>query len=170
MAELSSDHWYPSAAYLYVLHLDGPALAWEYLRRDPDYRRDWLRRHRHPDTAQCWGLRLRHPRLPSSLRPLSRAGGRTGQVAGGQRFRTCGGGQAASIPIVTAGTAHPTGARRHPGGCVLAHGSRRAVRPGCRGRGLARRWRSARPRAPPGAARKKADARRLSPPGTASAA
>src|ERR1700679_1724454 len=36
-------HWHPAAAYLYVLHLDGPALAWEYLRRNPAYRRDWLR-------------------------------------------------------------------------------------------------------------------------------
>ncbi|MBC7706219.1 MAG: DUF2285 domain-containing protein [Rhodoferax sp.] len=58
MAELSSGHWHPSAAYLYVLHLDGPALAWEYLRRDLDYRRDWLRRHHHPEMAQRWGLRL----------------------------------------------------------------------------------------------------------------
>ncbi|MCU7977328.1 MULTISPECIES: DUF2285 domain-containing protein [unclassified Shewanella] len=58
MAEPNSDHWHPSAAYLYVLHLDGPALAWEYLRRDPDYRLDWLRRHRHPEQAQRWGLRL----------------------------------------------------------------------------------------------------------------
>ena len=58
MAELSSDHWHPSAAYLYVLHLDGPALAWEYLRRDPDYQRDWLHRQRHPEVAQRWGLRL----------------------------------------------------------------------------------------------------------------
>lgn len=58
MAEPSSDHWHPSAAYLYVLHLDGPALAWEYLRRDPDYRRDWLRRHRQPEVAKRWGLRL----------------------------------------------------------------------------------------------------------------
>ncbi|MBS1157592.1 MAG: hypothetical protein H6R15_11 [Proteobacteria bacterium] len=58
MAEPSSDHWYPSAAYLYVLHLDGPALAWEYLRRDPDYRRDWLRRFINPETAYRWGLRL----------------------------------------------------------------------------------------------------------------
>ncbi len=23
------EHWYPTAAYLYALHLDGPALAWE---------------------------------------------------------------------------------------------------------------------------------------------
>lgn len=58
MAELSSDHWHPSAAYLYVLHLDGPALAWEYLRRDLDYQRDWLRRQRHHEVALRWGLRL----------------------------------------------------------------------------------------------------------------
>jgi hypothetical protein len=34
------------------------ALAWEYLRRHPDYRLDWLRRRRRPDTAHRWGLRL----------------------------------------------------------------------------------------------------------------
>ncbi|MDD4868036.1 MAG: DUF2285 domain-containing protein [Mycobacterium sp.] len=58
MADRSADVWYPSAAYLYVLHLDGPALAWEYLRRHPSYRRDWLRRRRQPDAAHAWGLRL----------------------------------------------------------------------------------------------------------------
>jgi len=58
MADRSTDAWYPTAAYLYVLHLDGPALAWEYLRRHPDYRRDWLRRRRRPEAAQAWGLRL----------------------------------------------------------------------------------------------------------------
>jgi len=58
VAERSAEYWYPTAAYLYVLHLDGPALAWEYLRRNPDYRRDWLRRQRRPDAAQRWGLRL----------------------------------------------------------------------------------------------------------------
>ena len=52
------EHWYPTAAYLYTLHLDGPALAWEYLRRNPDYRLDWLRRRGRPDAAQRWGLRL----------------------------------------------------------------------------------------------------------------
>jgi hypothetical protein len=51
-------HWYPTAAYLYVLWLDALALAWEYLRRNPDYRLDWLRRARRPDAAQRWGLRL----------------------------------------------------------------------------------------------------------------
>ncbi|AYR19127.1 DUF2285 domain-containing protein [Alcaligenes faecalis] len=58
MADPSAEHWYPTAAYLYTLHLDGPALAWEYLRRHPDYRRDWLRRRRRPETAHAWGLRL----------------------------------------------------------------------------------------------------------------
>jgi len=48
MTDRSAEHWYPTAAYLYVLHLDGPALAWEYLRRNPNYRRDWLRPTRHP--------------------------------------------------------------------------------------------------------------------------
>ena len=54
--------WYPTAAYLYVLCLDTLALAWEYLRRHPDYRLDWLRRPRREQTpheaAHRWGLRL----------------------------------------------------------------------------------------------------------------
>lgn len=58
MADRSTEPWYATAAYLYVLHLDAPALAWEYLRRNPDYRREWLRRHRRPDAGQRWGLRL----------------------------------------------------------------------------------------------------------------
>ena len=45
-------HWYPTAAYLYVLWLDALALAWEYLRRHPDYRLDWLRHRRRPQAAQ----------------------------------------------------------------------------------------------------------------------
>lgn len=58
MADRSTAPWYPTAAYLYVLHLDGLGLAWEYLRRNPDYRLDWLRRHRSPHAALRWGLRL----------------------------------------------------------------------------------------------------------------
>lgn len=58
MTDRHTEPWYPTAAYLYVLHLDGPQLAWEYLRRNPDYRRDWLRRRRRSDAAQAWGLRL----------------------------------------------------------------------------------------------------------------
>ncbi|WP_298431227.1 DUF2285 domain-containing protein [Ottowia sp.] len=51
-------HWYPTAAYLYILGLDALALAWEYLRRHSDYRLDWRRRAHRPDAAQRWGLRL----------------------------------------------------------------------------------------------------------------
>lgn len=58
MADTSTADWHPVAAYLYVLQLDGPSLAWEYLRRNPDYRRDWQRRRRRPQQAQHWGLRL----------------------------------------------------------------------------------------------------------------
>lgn len=62
MADSLAKHWHPTAAYLYILHLDGPALAWEYLRRHPDYRQDWLRHSQQPEVAQHmaqrWGLRL----------------------------------------------------------------------------------------------------------------
>ncbi|WP_396956451.1 DUF2285 domain-containing protein [Nitrosomonas sp.] len=58
MVDPSAEPWYPTAAYLYTLHLDGPALAWEYLRRHPEYRRDWLRRRRRPQAGGRWGLRL----------------------------------------------------------------------------------------------------------------
>ena len=62
MADRAAESWYPTAAYLYVLHLDSLALAWEYLRRHPDYRLDWLRHRRRSqaaqDAAHRWGLRL----------------------------------------------------------------------------------------------------------------
>ena len=56
MDDRNAPPWHAMAAYLYVLQLDGPSLAWEYLRRNPDYRRDWQER-RH-DAARAWGLRL----------------------------------------------------------------------------------------------------------------
>ena len=55
--ELPSAPWVVSAAYLYTLDLDGPALAWEYLRRHPRYRADWARR-RFVSFGR-WGLRKR---------------------------------------------------------------------------------------------------------------
>lgn len=58
MEQTPARHWHPTAAYLYALHLDGPALAWEYLRRHPDYRLDWLHRRHRLEAAQRWGLRL----------------------------------------------------------------------------------------------------------------
>lgn len=43
----------PIAAYLYVLGLDDPAMAWECLRRNPDYGAAWRRRRGLPGD---WGL------------------------------------------------------------------------------------------------------------------
>jgi hypothetical protein len=47
--------WAISAAYLYILDLDDPSLAWEYLRRHPGYRKDWDRRQRVVSFVR-WGL------------------------------------------------------------------------------------------------------------------
>jgi hypothetical protein len=43
--EAKSTSWHSPAAYLYILRLDGPSLAWEYLRRNASYCVDWSRRH-----------------------------------------------------------------------------------------------------------------------------
>ena len=46
-------------AYLYAMHLDGPGLGWEYLRRNPGYRSDW-QVSADPQLArppELWGLR-----------------------------------------------------------------------------------------------------------------
>lgn len=50
--------WEATAAYLYLLQLDPPALAWEYLRRDPAYRACWRRfgRQAGAEAARPWGL------------------------------------------------------------------------------------------------------------------
>lgn len=58
MVDRSTEPWYPTAAYLYVLHLDDLALAWEYLRRHPDYQRAWLQRGNPQEAASTWGLHL----------------------------------------------------------------------------------------------------------------
>ncbi|CAM5392766.1 DNA -binding domain-containing protein [Alcaligenes faecalis] len=56
----SADAWQLTARYLYLLHLDGPALAWEYLRRNPDYQTDYAahaqrQQHASPNPLR-WGL------------------------------------------------------------------------------------------------------------------
>lgn len=58
-ADASAAPWSAGAAYLYTLDLDGPALAWEYLRRHPGYRRAWCRGRlqQRADAARRWGLR-----------------------------------------------------------------------------------------------------------------
>jgi len=57
-----ANDWHPAAAYLYALTLDGPALAWEYLRRNPRYRAvyDLHARGSRDETGHAapWGLRL----------------------------------------------------------------------------------------------------------------
>lgn len=58
--------WTCSAAYVYALHLDPASRAWEYLRRNPRYVRDWVRYRRRGShgIAARWGLAiLVDPRL-----------------------------------------------------------------------------------------------------------
>ena len=57
--------WQATAAYLYVLRLDATDLAWEYLRRHPDYQACWRRADRRAaSAASAWGLaRLENPDL-----------------------------------------------------------------------------------------------------------
>lgn len=59
-------YWRPMAAYLYVLHLDESALAWEYLRRNADYQLAWRRSQaaRKP-RADATRFGLRHLEDPS---------------------------------------------------------------------------------------------------------
>jgi hypothetical protein len=55
--------WRASAAYLYVLTLDDISLAWEYLRRNPEYAIDWQSVGQRAE-ANRWGLTaLEHPSL-----------------------------------------------------------------------------------------------------------
>ena len=59
----TTQDWMPNAAYLYTLALDRPAIAWEHLRRNPDYRNDWLRFGARPRSSSSgralkWGLRF----------------------------------------------------------------------------------------------------------------
>ena len=64
MVDRTPEHWRPMAAYLYVLNQDALALAWEYLRRHPEYQQDWLRSDQRMDAAHRWGLRaLEDPKL-----------------------------------------------------------------------------------------------------------
>ena len=50
--------WRAGAAYLYVLDLDGPGLAWEYLRRNPQYHSEWTSAAARADPER-WRLRFR---------------------------------------------------------------------------------------------------------------
>jgi hypothetical protein len=50
--------WRAGASYLYTLDLDGPDLAWEYLRRNPQYQADWSTSAARA-APERWGLRFR---------------------------------------------------------------------------------------------------------------
>ena len=61
MLDITSAGWRAQAAYLYALGLDDGSLAWEYLRRNHDYRA-LCRQAEHGDLKQGashWGLRFR---------------------------------------------------------------------------------------------------------------
>jgi hypothetical protein len=66
--------WRACAAYLYILGLDAPALAWEYLRRNAAYRADWRSQRRKRKTAARWRLfAFEDPRLDArNAQPLWR--------------------------------------------------------------------------------------------------
>ncbi|MEJ1962250.1 MAG: DUF6499 domain-containing protein [Gammaproteobacteria bacterium] len=72
--------WQSTAAYLYVLMLDNPALAWEYLRRDPAYRALWPPQGSSLSTpiGSKWGLQFRRgpdPRCPRRAAVLDACAG-----------------------------------------------------------------------------------------------
>lgn len=62
------DDWRSEAAYDYIDGLQAPEIAWEFLRRNPDYRKEYhdLSAAGHLDTdagrafAERWGLSFRH--------------------------------------------------------------------------------------------------------------
>ena len=64
---MPSSDWRSPAAYGHAQSIPAAGLAWEYLRRDDDYRRDFqrLKRIPHHDTeartafSNRWGLRFR---------------------------------------------------------------------------------------------------------------
>jgi hypothetical protein len=77
--------WHASAAYLYLLHLEDLSLAWEYLRRNPEYRSAWddaLAGQGAPEDVQAaaWGLKeLEDPQLDArDAQPLWLAHSTTG--------------------------------------------------------------------------------------------
>jgi hypothetical protein len=76
---MPSTDWRSPAAYAHAKNISAAGFAWEYLRRDDDYRRDFHRMRRLPrlegDTqtafSERWGLRF--PSGPSSSRRSGRA-------------------------------------------------------------------------------------------------
>jgi hypothetical protein len=68
----SAPDWRSPAAYAYVADLSPSDLAWEFLRRNPDYQRECQALQQQPESldlaeafARRWGLRFRG-RSPAS--------------------------------------------------------------------------------------------------------
>ncbi|HQT72602.1 MAG TPA: DUF6499 domain-containing protein [Acidiphilium sp.] len=62
---MSKEDWRSKAAYQYAEALDPSGLAWEFLRRNPDYQADFETGAPHAergtsDPARRWGLRFPH--------------------------------------------------------------------------------------------------------------
>lgn len=66
---MTNDDWRSPAAYVYLSDLTPPALAWEFLRRSPEYRAEYERMQGEDalgivseaasaDLARRWGLRF----------------------------------------------------------------------------------------------------------------
>jgi hypothetical protein len=80
--------WRSDAAYAYLNELEPAELAWEFLRRNPNYQRDYqTATDATADQAELsesliaqWGLRFRDPSGSSS-------GQRTGRLAGASRSK-----------------------------------------------------------------------------------
>jgi hypothetical protein len=77
----SASNWRSCATYEYLNELDPAEFAWEYLRRNPEYQRDFRRVRREPApdgeteaSARPWGLRFRdRSRFTSGYSPAGLA-------------------------------------------------------------------------------------------------
>lgn len=56
---------FPIAPYLFILDLDPRSLAWEYLRRNPEYRQHWKQTSHHRPAKECSTWHLRRPEDPA---------------------------------------------------------------------------------------------------------
>lgn len=71
---LDPSHWRSASEYAYAETLSAPDLAWEWLRRNVDYQRDYVGAHRRKESPhdltrivrQSWGLRF--PGRPAAER------------------------------------------------------------------------------------------------------
>lgn len=70
---MAASDWQSAAAYEYVRNLDPADIAWEFLRRNPEYQQDYdriarenLDDEREVQLLQRWGLRFRERSEPDS--------------------------------------------------------------------------------------------------------